>query len=503
MSLKSYLLGSVALCSALAAVAPAHAQSSAALNSQIQALQEQVRALNQQLQNLQTQVVQTQRNQAVTSETVTQMKATPASPVGAAVVKMLNGRPVFSSADGRDTLGITGRLHLDVGAYSYKPDSKGTVPQNLNDGVNARRARLGVVGKYAGDWDYAFIMDFGGSTDNSSTIENAFVSYNGFKPFQFTLGYIDVPYTLDEATSSNNIMFIERSSAQVIAANLAAGDNRSAVGATWNNDRAWVGIYGTGPTSGGTHTAPRDFGATGRATFQVVQTPEYSFHVGADAEGVIKPGSPQTVSLADKPEVRVDPTNILGVETVGGSTVSSIGSTTNPVTGASVFGAELAGGFGPAFFQAEYFHYNVARLNAPGLNFNGGYIEGSYTLTGEMRKYSPGCGCYGGITPAHPFDFTGGNWGAWEIAARYSVVDLNDNFTTGTTVASSNGFAGGKQSIYALGVNWYPNNNMRFMLDYLHGDIARAQAGTGGTVPLGTSTGATMDAVALRTQFAF
>src|SRR6185437_11629672 len=181
----------------------------------------------QQLENLQSQVVQTQRNQAVTNETVTQMKATPvtpANPVGAAVVKMLNGRPIISSADGRDTLGITGRLHLDAGAYSWKPDSKGTVPQNFNDGVNARRARLGVTGKYAGDWDYAFIMDFGGSTDNSSTIENAYVAYNGFRPFQFTLGYIDVSYTLAEATSSNNILFVERASSQVVAANLAAGD---------------------------------------------------------------------------------------------------------------------------------------------------------------------------------------------------------------------------------------------------------------------------------------
>ena len=43
-------------------------------------------------------------------------------------------------------------------------------------------------------------------------------------------GYMKVPYTLDEAMSSNNILFLERASSQVIAVNIAAGDRRSAFG---------------------------------------------------------------------------------------------------------------------------------------------------------------------------------------------------------------------------------------------------------------------------------
>jgi phosphate-selective porin len=58
------------------------------------------------------------------------------------------------------------------------------------------------------------------------------------------------------------------------------------------------------------------------------------------------------------------------------------------------------------------------------------------------------------------------------------------------------GFAGGKQTVYTLGINWYPNDNLRFMLDYLHGVIDRTEAGNGGAVPICTSK-------ALRTQFAF
>jgi len=58
-------------------------------------------------------------------------------------------------------------------------------------------------------------------------------------------GIMDVPYTLDEATSSNDIMFMERASSGVIATNIAAGDFRSTVGARWYNDRFWAGAYAT------------------------------------------------------------------------------------------------------------------------------------------------------------------------------------------------------------------------------------------------------------------
>src|SRR5260370_35547679 len=39
--------------------------------------------------------------------------------------------------------------------------------QDLNSGINARRGRIGVTGKFAGDWTYPLIYDFGGSTDTS------------------------------------------------------------------------------------------------------------------------------------------------------------------------------------------------------------------------------------------------------------------------------------------------------------------------------------------------
>ena len=78
MSNKKYLLGSVAVCAALALTAPARAQTAQGnVNAQIQALQDQLRNVTQQLQVLQNQVQQTQQNQAQTQRSVQQIQAQP------------------------------------------------------------------------------------------------------------------------------------------------------------------------------------------------------------------------------------------------------------------------------------------------------------------------------------------------------------------------------------------------------------------------------------------
>ena len=524
MSLKKYLLGSAAACAALASVVPAHAQSGAALNAQIQQLQDQVRALNQRLMDLQSQVVQTQRNQAVTSETVTQMKTAPTPAVAApsgVVVSMTNNRPTISTADGQNSISIVGRIHWDVGDYlNVHANNAHVGPTQLNSGENVRRARIGLTGKVLGDWNYSLIYDLGGSSDNgpgtpgstgatnTSGIEVASLSYTGIHPLTIEGGILDQLYTLDESTSSNDIMFLERATPGVIAANLAAGDFRSGFGARWTTDRLWLGAYFTGPATGTIHGVTngvvQEIGAFQRATYQVLQSDQYSLHLGASAEELLKPettgGVRVVTNFSDRPELRVDPTQIINTGTLG--------SVTNPVDGANVLGMEAAGGLGPAFAQAEYFHYDVSRQGLSDANFNGGYVEASYTLTGEHRKYNPGTGAYSGISPAHPFDIFhlgDGAWGAWELGARYSIVNLNSNYTTGqVTSASSNAVAGGQQQVFTLGANWYVNNNIRFMINYLHGIISKPEGAAGvAGAPLGSNVGLRFNAIALRTQVAW
>lgn len=514
----------------LFATSEAFAQSSNDADQEIKLLKQQLHKLEEKLDRLQKQstagrpvVRKDPAPTAVASvnagnaNAVLPLKVAPASDT---TVKLTNNRPTICTADDQNCIAITSRLHFDAGGYDYRPNTPATVPQRLDDGVNARRARIGIIGKFFGDWNYALIYDFAGSSDGFAStagvggvpvgflpggalsgIENAYLSYTGFRPLGGTLavegGYMDIPYTLDEATSSNDIAFIERASAGVIAANIAASDFRSTFGARWYNNVFWVGAYATGPTAGAVHSASsvnpngttEQFGSIVRAAGQVVSGENYSLHLGGEAEFLIRPPhnlitGAQTLTLSDRPELRIDPTSIASTGALAG------------VSGAQVYSVEAAATYGPLFLQGEYFWFDVERralpVPLPNARFEGGYAQASYVLTGEGRAYNAASASYGGVIPANPFSLKSGGWGAWEIAGRVSTIDLNDR------LATASGVAGGRQTIYTAALNWYVNRNVRFMFDYLHGDVRKQASPTSVT-----DTGARLDAVALRTQVAF
>lgn len=88
---------------------------------------------------------------------------------------------------------------------------------------------------------------------------------------------------------------------------------------------------------------------------------------------------------------------------------------------------------------------------------NGGWqATASYVLTGEKNSYK-------GIDPARPFDPRKGGWGAWELAARYSRLDVDA--TAFPTFANPDQSAESARA-WAVGLNWYPNRNVKVMLDY-------------------------------------
>jgi phosphate-selective porin OprO/OprP len=443
----------------------------------------------------------------------------PGLPLPAAGVHVLEpsaGRFGIESADGRNAIFLTGRLHFDVGDYlDYTPASRFAAVQDLNSGVNARRARIGVIARFMRDWDFNLIYDLGGSGDGfppdpgglTSGLENALLTYSGLKnhgvPLVFDLGYMDVPFSQAESTSSNDIPLVERAAIINVATNIFANDFRSAFGARSFSDRYWAGAYVTGPTSGTNHTTGEQVGALGRAGYNIFYGPEGFFHLEGDVGALLKPPAPggiRSITLSDRPELRVDPTQIL-------STGAALGTAANPLMNAQVYGGGGIVEWRNFLVDGEAYLINVNRQGLATNVFSGGYIQGSWMLTGEQRAYSPPAGTYLRPVPEHLFlPFDGSCCGAFELAARYSTIDLNDNFTP-RPPPGSNSVGGGQQTVYAVGLNWYPNANMRFMFDYLHGKINKrfstaAGGGITGTPP-GTPVGGQFDAVVMRTQVAF
>jgi phosphate-selective porin OprO/OprP len=88
---------------------------------------------------------------------------------------------------------------------------------------------------------------------------------------------------------------------------------------------------------------------------------------------------------------------------------------------------------------------------------SGYLLQASYILTGEEASY-------GWIRPLHPFDPRNGYWGGWDVAARLSnVATQTRQFQLG--FASPN-VAAKTATEWALGINWYMSDNIKWYFDY-------------------------------------
>lgn len=85
-------------------------------------------------------------------------------------------------------------------------------------------------------------------------------------------------------------------------------------------------------------------------------------------------------------------------------------------------------------------------------------IAASYVLTGEDSSFR-------GVTPSSPFrGAEGGGWGAWQIAARYGELRIDDEvFDRGF---ASRATAAERARAWTLGVNWYLNPFVKISLNY-------------------------------------
>jgi phosphate-selective porin OprO and OprP len=120
-------------------------------------------------------------------------------------------------------------------------------------------------------------------------------------------------------------------------------------------------------------------------------------------------------------------------------------------------GLELASVFGPLSVQGEWFGSWVNQVVGKDLEFMGAYGQVSYFVTGEHRVYKRSEGAFDRVSPRRPFSPESGQWGALELGARYSYVDL-----------SNENIRGGTQNNVTLGANWYLYSNLRLMLNFVH-----------------------------------
>ncbi len=439
-------------------------------------------------------------------------------------VTLANGRPTIASSDGSFRFAVRGLVQYDVAHFEQDdpatPDNRRADTANasdLNDGANFRRARLGFEGTAYRDWNYALIYELGGTGSEGSQITQAYLEYAGWKPWEtaaplrFRIGAWATPTGLEDATSNTESLFLERPAPAELVRGIAGGDGRTGVGVFANGDRwYWSGAL-TGATVANTAEFDEQQGYLLRAALLPLRGETYGVHLGANVTGVIESADTdassadqQRLRLRERPELRNDTTRFVDTGNINADSLIS-------------YGLE-AGGYWKNFYAAgEAFQIELDRSTAgTDPEFGGWYVQGAWTLTGERRRWNGANGGFQGIRTANAFDLRAGHWGAWEIAARYSDLDLNfHEGALGSAAVAGDTVRGGEQAITTLGLNWYPNNTVRFLLNYQWVEIDRLDPENGvvanttvfGGAPSvagnGAQIGQDFEAISLRSQIAF
>lgn len=312
--------------------------------------------------------------------------------------------------------------------------------QGATEGVEFRRARMYMQGVVWGDYKYMVEVDF---ADNGVAVKDAYLTYAGLDWFDITVGHQKQPISMELQESSNDIMFAERSTVNVLTApafDRAIGIHFKSSSNDWS---AQLGFYGDSLAPEKNGNVDEGWSVASRLTYAPINVKAQVVHLGAFGGYKGLSGSNSTVKFFS--------------ETSHMSNLKLTNVAIDRVSGIGILGAELAYMQGAFSIQGEYAHEWIARHSGEkDLDLNAVYVQMAWTLTGESRQYKGSDGEFKYLKPSQNFSWQNNTWGAFEVAARYGLSDI-----------AYGGYIGGtrEQDITAA-LNWYLNNNVRIIADY-------------------------------------
>jgi phosphate-selective porin OprO/OprP len=396
----------------------------------------------------------------------------------------------FESADKKFNAKIIGRVQVDYWTFDADEDFEAAIGDEFNTGLFFRRARMGAELTFLKNTKVKIEYDFARGGANQSGFTDTYVALTGLKDCGWPVpdvyvGHFLEPFSLEELTSDNYITFMEfaqpvstfvpfRNTGIMLQKGFVStkpqsGDAFDRVLAQLGAFHAFSNSWGDGIFSDG---GPSEFdgdqdgwAVTGRVAalpWVDCRCPCRLVHLGV-AGSYRADLRPDNVRFRSRPEVGFGPRSVdTGADIAAEDMV--------------MLGAELAVVYDRFSAQGEYILVDV---NAPTQGdpvYTGWYAQVSYLLTDECKTYEKGKGVFGRVKPCKPLyceDCHANGPGAWEVAVRVSTLDLND----GDPVVQ-----GGEQFDVTFGVNWYLNNSVRVMFNYVHAEIDDHPLAVDGTV---------------------
>ncbi len=375
----------------------------------------------------------------------------------------------FETPDKKFKLAIGGRTQLtswyfnddDIQSAINALDDPGTMAREPWDGVwhsgyEFRRVRLKVKGTLWEHTAFCTQLDFAGAKVVFKDVYLQFVDLDKCWGCMFptiTIGHCYEQFSLESLTSDLNTTFIERAlpvdcfqperHTGFYLNKSFYGDRVTAAAGFYGHTAAASGDgfwYGDG-TDGG-------YDVTGRVTvlpWAPCSCDARFLEVGVSAS---YQSDYQQLQYGAHPEAHI------------GSKIADTGKFS--ADHVILLGGEMAFGYDRFHLQGEWIGAFVtsAAVNDPTLS--GWYVEASYMLNGPNRPFSKGSATFGAVKPCKYFLEDCCGWGAFEVAARYSTLDLTDE-----------GLFGGEVKDITVGLNWYLNKNTKIAFNYVVSKVDR------------------------------
>ncbi len=391
-----------------------------------------------------------------------------------------------AQAGSKPLVAPSGRIQMDVANFSQNAASDKQFG-NAQNTVGFRRARLALLGEI-GVVDYIIEMDFANrginsvinSKDQSTAFKDVYIQVHDLPALgNVRVGHFKECFGLEDLTSDNYTTFMERSLNDEGA--FVPGRNDGIMTYNWSENQRATWAIGAFTNQTGYDQPPTfvydHWGLD--MPMRVTYLPWYDeasggrglIHTGLGY--VFRSAPDETMTLAARPE--------------SGFAPAVVNMTLTDLKDMQVANAEGALVYGPLSVQSEVF---VSTLNRDaGINNDlwGTYVYVSYFLTGENRPYNRKLGVFDRVKPYEDFfhvrtcdGCTATGRGAWEVAYRFSYIDMLD----GMAAVKGAGIA----ADHTLGVNWYLNAYTKLMFNYVHSmdtyNIAANTRVTGGNLDI-------------------
>ncbi|WP_139957092.1 OprO/OprP family phosphate-selective porin [Flavicella sediminum] len=352
----------------------------------------------------------------------------------------------LQSADNNFKVKIGGRIQYDHAFFSQNNElEQATAPLMTKNGTQFRRVWLSNTGTIYGNVDFGLYVAF---ENGRVGLRGAYVGVKDIPVLgSIRVGQLKEPLRLEVSTSSKHTLFMERSFSVDFAPIFNSG-------ILINNDflnkklSAQFGLFRNADLNKANDIAANEgYNITQRITGLPIKTENSFLHIGG-SYSYRKPNS-GTYQLRSRPESNLTEVRYVDTELI------------ENVDHSNLVNIEALYGIGAFNIQSEYLVSNVKRttgIAAEDLNFSTFYAQMSYCLTGEKRSYKSSLAGIGSVKPNR--NFGKNSPGAWEVAAKYSTVNLNDG-----------AIAGGKENNLQLGLNWYLNPLTKVMMNHVWAEM--------------------------------